>query len=155
MFCRWASLFMNASNRPRMLPPAPTFSPATLQDTNVSLEPRETVWKIRPALAICWLCSFAILRSRHLGSRLTAPRLLRAVFIHPSMSRRGVQVACALGATAPSSTERARVSPKTLMVLTRPRLIAAPPCRGRPLGRLCPEHRHQVTPLERKLVKDD
>ena len=52
------------------------------------------------------------------------PRPLRAEFIHRTMSLRGVQVAFALGATAASATVRARVSPKTLTALTRPRLIA-------------------------------
>jgi hypothetical protein len=52
-------------------------------------------------------------------------------------------------------TERARVNPKTLTALTRPRLIAAPPCHGRlPQPPLPPNIGRGTGGLERKLVKD-
>ena len=66
-------LFMNASYSAHMLPPAPTFSPATFHDTDVSLDPSEEVWKIRPADAIRRLCSSAIARSRQPPSKRTCP----------------------------------------------------------------------------------
>src|SRR5688572_29665787 len=69
---------MNASYSARMLPPAPTFSPATFHDTEVSVDPSEVVWKIRSADAIRRLCASAMARSRQPRSKtdlsVIAPR---------------------------------------------------------------------------------
>src|SRR5919106_5723488 len=146
---------MNASYSTRMLPPAPTFSPATFHDTDVSLDPSEEEWKIRPADAIRLLCASAIARSRQPRSKTTCPRSLRALFIQPSMSRRGVQAARALGASAPKTTVRASVSPRTLTAPTRPRLIGSPPCqRATPVAAPGDRHRHRAARLERDLPGD-